>query len=86
MRLINMGANLYGHGHDAYLRAASRADPFNQTRRSSWATTSWPAPTCGRRRACWRWSGLGVEPGMADVFARYAQDYLFDEIEEIGHS
>ncbi len=28
--------------------------------------------------------GLGVEPGMADVFARYAQDQLFDEIDEIG--
>jgi saccharopine dehydrogenase-like NADP-dependent oxidoreductase len=28
--------------------------------------------------------GLGVEPGMADIFARYAQDHLFDEIEEIG--
>ncbi len=28
--------------------------------------------------------GLGVEPGMANVFARYAQDYLFDEIDEIG--
>ena len=28
--------------------------------------------------------GIGVEPGMADVFARYAQDHLFDEIEEIG--
>ena len=28
--------------------------------------------------------GLGVEPGVADVFARYAQDILFDEIEEIG--
>ena len=28
--------------------------------------------------------GLGVEPGMADVFARYAQDYLFDEIDELG--
>jgi len=28
--------------------------------------------------------GIGVEPGMADVFARYAQDYLFDEIDEIG--
>ncbi|MGB9668978.1 MAG: saccharopine dehydrogenase family protein [Anaerolineales bacterium] len=28
--------------------------------------------------------GLGVEPGMADVFARYAADYLFDEIDEIG--
>jgi saccharopine dehydrogenase-like NADP-dependent oxidoreductase len=28
--------------------------------------------------------GLGVEPGMADVFARYAQDHLFDQIDEIG--
>ncbi|MFM8319274.1 MAG: saccharopine dehydrogenase family protein [Chloroflexota bacterium] len=28
--------------------------------------------------------GLGVEPGMADVFARFAQDHLFDQIEEIG--
>ncbi len=28
--------------------------------------------------------GLGVEPGMSDVFARYAQEALFDEIEEIG--
>jgi saccharopine dehydrogenase-like NADP-dependent oxidoreductase len=28
--------------------------------------------------------GCGVEPGMADVFARYAQDQLFDEIDEIG--
>ncbi len=28
--------------------------------------------------------GLGVEPGLADVFARYAKDHLFDEIEEIG--
>ncbi|WP_329214492.1 saccharopine dehydrogenase NADP-binding domain-containing protein [Streptomyces sp. NBC_00683] len=28
--------------------------------------------------------GMGVEPGLADVFARYASDELFDEIEEIG--
>jgi saccharopine dehydrogenase (NAD+, L-lysine-forming) len=28
--------------------------------------------------------GLGVEPGMADVFAKYAELYLFDEIDEIG--
>jgi len=28
--------------------------------------------------------GTGVEPGMADIFARYAQDHLFDEIDEIG--
>ena len=28
--------------------------------------------------------GFGVEPGMADVFARYASDHLFDEINEVG--
>jgi saccharopine dehydrogenase-like NADP-dependent oxidoreductase len=28
--------------------------------------------------------GIGVEPGMVDVLARYAQDHLFDEIDEMG--
>ena len=28
--------------------------------------------------------GMGIEPGMADVFARYAADELFSEIEELG--
>jgi len=28
--------------------------------------------------------GMGVEPGMADVFAAYAKKHLFDEIHEIG--
>jgi saccharopine dehydrogenase (NAD+, L-lysine forming) len=28
--------------------------------------------------------GMGVEPGLADVFARYAADHLFNEIDEIG--
>ena len=28
--------------------------------------------------------GMGVEPGLADVLARYAADHLFDEIDEIG--
>ncbi|MET9425355.1 saccharopine dehydrogenase C-terminal domain-containing protein [Streptomyces sp. NPDC006540] len=28
--------------------------------------------------------GMGVEPGLSDVFARYAADELFDTIEEIG--
>src|SRR4051794_38186412 len=28
--------------------------------------------------------GMGVEPGLSDVFARYAQDQLFSEIDEIG--
>jgi saccharopine dehydrogenase (NAD+, L-lysine-forming) len=29
-------------------------------------------------------AGFGVEPGMADFFARYAADHLFDEVDEIG--
>ncbi|MDH2425255.1 saccharopine dehydrogenase C-terminal domain-containing protein [Sphaerisporangium sp. TRM90804] len=28
--------------------------------------------------------GMGVEPGLADVFARYAADHLFASIDEIG--
>jgi saccharopine dehydrogenase-like NADP-dependent oxidoreductase len=28
--------------------------------------------------------GMGVEPGLSDVFARYAADHLFDRIDEIG--
>ncbi|HEX4977078.1 MAG TPA: saccharopine dehydrogenase C-terminal domain-containing protein [Nocardioides sp.] len=28
--------------------------------------------------------GIGVEPGLSDVFARYAADHLFDEIDELG--
>ena len=28
--------------------------------------------------------GLGVEPGLSDIFARYAQDELFSEIDEAG--
>ncbi|MER6778381.1 MULTISPECIES: saccharopine dehydrogenase C-terminal domain-containing protein [unclassified Streptomyces] len=42
------------------------------------------------RAAAWEKSGrlalvgMGVEPGLSDVFARYAADELFDGIEEIG--
>ena len=28
--------------------------------------------------------GIGVEPGLSDVFARYASDHLFSHIEELG--
>jgi saccharopine dehydrogenase-like NADP-dependent oxidoreductase len=28
--------------------------------------------------------GIGVEPGLSDVFARYAYDNLFDSIDEVG--
>jgi saccharopine dehydrogenase-like NADP-dependent oxidoreductase len=29
-------------------------------------------------------AGIGVEPGLSDVFARYAADHLFDEVHEVG--
>jgi saccharopine dehydrogenase (NAD+, L-lysine forming) len=29
-------------------------------------------------------AGMGVEPGLSDVFARYAADRLFSEIDEVG--
>jgi saccharopine dehydrogenase (NAD+, L-lysine forming) len=29
-------------------------------------------------------AGIGVEPGLSDVFARYAADHLFGEIDELG--
>ena len=28
--------------------------------------------------------GIGVEPGLSDVFARYARDHLFSSIDEVG--
>lgn len=42
--------------------------------------------------AAQRWSdagrlalvGMGVEPGLSDVFARYAADHLFSEVDELG--
>src|SRR3954447_13638402 len=34
----------------------------------------------GRLALC----GIGVEPGLSDVFARYAADHLFSSIEELG--
>ncbi|HYO40576.1 MAG TPA: saccharopine dehydrogenase C-terminal domain-containing protein [Nocardioidaceae bacterium] len=34
----------------------------------------------GRLALC----GIGVEPGLSDVFARYAADHLFSDIDELG--
>ncbi len=28
--------------------------------------------------------GIGVEPGLSDVFARYARDHMFSELDEVG--
>jgi saccharopine dehydrogenase (NAD+, L-lysine-forming) len=36
--------------------------------------------SAGRLALC----GMGVEPGLSDVFARYAADHLFSDVEELG--
>ena len=38
----------------------------------------------GEAAACSRCAGIGVEPGLSDVFARYAADHLFSSIDELG--
>jgi len=37
-----------------------------------------------RERGLLALAGIGVEPGLADVFARYAADHLFAEIDEVA--
>ena len=51
---------------------------------SSWATSSSRRPATGRRPGGWRWSASASSPGLSDVFARYAADHLFSEIDELG--
>src|SRR4051795_10100924 len=41
-------------------------------------TDAWRA--AGRLALC----GIGVEPGLSDVFARYAADHLFEQIDELN--
>ncbi|MDO4552211.1 MAG: saccharopine dehydrogenase NADP-binding domain-containing protein [Bacillota bacterium] len=37
-----------------------------------------------KEKGCLALVGSGVEPGMADVFAKFAEKYLFDEIDEVN--
>jgi saccharopine dehydrogenase-like NADP-dependent oxidoreductase len=58
-------------------------DPFHKTGIKLGDYQFGKAKDC-EQRGLLEMVGFGVEPGVADVFARYAQDYLFDEIEELG--
>ena len=51
---------------------------------SSSATSSSRWPSSGRAAGKIALVGMGIEPGLADVFARYAADHLFSEIDEAG--
>lgn len=65
------------------LSAAHPTDPYNKThiklgdyqfaRHEKW-----------QKKGLLAVVGSGVEPGMADIFARYAEKHFFDELEEIG--
>jgi len=58
-------------------------DPFNQTG-IKLGDYQFERDAAWKKKGLLALVGMGVEPGMADVFARYARDHLFDEIEEIG--
>ena len=76
------GRHVPGHGDDP-VRAASRAT-LRPRRASSSATTSSSARGRGRQTGQLALVGIGIEPGAADVFARYAADHLFSQIDEVG--
>lgn len=61
------------HPADPYALAGVKLGDEQFARSDEWQSR-------GRLALC----GMGVEPGLADVFARYAADHLFDEIDEIG--
>ena len=73
---------LPGHGDVAVQAAPDRA--VRADRGASSATSSSRWPTNGTAAGQLALVGMGIEPGMADVFARYAADELFSEIEELG--
>jgi len=58
-------------------------DPFNQVGRLLGAKQLAKTPEWEDSGLLAMW-GCGVEPGMSDFFARFAEKHLFDEIEEIG--
>ena len=61
------------HPTDPYAQVGVKLGDEQFAREQEWVDS-------GRLALC----GMGVEPGLADVFARYAADHLFSEIDEIG--
>jgi saccharopine dehydrogenase (NAD+, L-lysine-forming) len=63
----------YPHPSDPYHQCGVKLGDYQFERAAKW-----------ERKGLLALLGMGVEPGLADVFARYAEKHLFDEIEEIG--
>lgn len=63
----------YPHPDDPYNKCGVKLGDYQFAKADEW-----------KKKGILALLGLGVEPGMADVFARYASDNLFDEIDEVG--
>lgn len=61
------------HETDPYSQTGVKLGDYQFERSDRWAER-------GLLALC----GMGVEPGLADVFARYASDHLFSEIDELN--
>ncbi|HEV7565864.1 MAG TPA: saccharopine dehydrogenase C-terminal domain-containing protein [Microbacteriaceae bacterium] len=61
------------HPHDPYSKTGVKLGDDQFAQRGDWESA-------GRLALV----GMGVEPGLSDVFARFAADNLFSEIDEIG--
>ena len=81
-RLLRGAGHLPGHGDDA-LAPAPRASP-RAARGDARRLPAGRAARSGRSAGLLALVGIGVEPGLSDVFARHAADELFSSIEEVG--
>ena len=61
------------HPEDPYNKAYIKLGDYQFDRHEAW-----------KEKGILALVGSGVEPGMADVFAKYAQKHLFDEIDEVN--
>ena len=61
------------HPKDPYKKCGIKLGDYQFERAEKW-----------EKRGLLAFVGMGVEPGMADVFAKYAEKNLFDEIDEIN--
>ena len=71
---LDMAMSLsHPHADEPYARTGIKLGDEQFARADAWAAA-------GRLALV----GIGVEPGLSDVFARYAADHLFSEIDELG--
>ena len=71
---LDMAMSLsHPHPSDPYAQVGEKLGDYQFDRSSQW-----------EERGLLALGGMGVEPGPADVFARYAADHLFSAIDEVG--